>query len=231
MNPADTNNRNNADESPAISTPCPLCTCETTRPHSRDPHRCYCHCPVCDLIFVPREFHLTTSAERAVYDLHENSVDDPRYRQFLNRLAAPVLERLRPHSHGLDFGCGPGPALAAMLHEAGHHVVLYDRYFATNPTVFMGSFDFIVSSEVFEHLRQPGPEFDRLWTCLRPGGLLGIMTRRLNDREKFAGWFYTRDPTHIAFYSDLTFRWLADRSKADLTIIDDDVVLLKKLAD
>ena len=34
----------------------------------------------------------------------------------------PLLARLGPASHGLDYGCGPGPALATMLREEGHGV-------------------------------------------------------------------------------------------------------------
>ena len=42
--------------------------------------------------------------------------------RFLGRLAEPLVERLDPGASGLDFGCGPGPALAAMLTRRGYTV-------------------------------------------------------------------------------------------------------------
>jgi hypothetical protein len=52
---------------------------------------------------------------------------------FSASLAGPLLARLAPASQGLDYGCGPGPALAAMLAEAGHAVALYDPLFHRRP--------------------------------------------------------------------------------------------------
>ena len=68
-------------------------------------------------MFVPRSYHLSAADEKAQYDLHENDPNDPGYRAFLDRLAGPLDKRLAPHSHGLDFGCGPGPTLSVMLEE------------------------------------------------------------------------------------------------------------------
>ncbi|MEM0955075.1 MAG: hypothetical protein AAGI24_13115, partial [Pseudomonadota bacterium] len=99
---------------------CPLCDAENHHEYHRDKRRSYRQCHVCKLVFVPGCHYLTAAAERAEYLLHENAVDDPGYRRFLSRLAVPLLARLPAESEGLDFGCGPGPALAAMLREAGH---------------------------------------------------------------------------------------------------------------
>jgi hypothetical protein len=84
--------------------------------------RQYLHCCRCDLVWLHPDQLPSTVAERRHYDTHENSPDDPGYRAFLNRLAAPLLAQLpsgQPLS-GLDFGCGPGPTLSVMLREAGH---------------------------------------------------------------------------------------------------------------
>ena len=195
--------------------------------------RDYRYCFRCAFVFVPPEYHLSRSEEHAYYDLHENHVDDPGYRQFLDRVFAPLQDLIAARSTGLDFGCGDGPALASMFAEAGHVVALYDPYYAPDPSVFCRQFDFIVLSEVAEHLSAPGMELDRLWRCLAPGGWLGIMTKRVRDRDAFRTWHYIADPTHIGFFSDTSFRWLADHwslqgMSARLTFFAPDVVLIGK---
>ena len=80
-------------------------------------------CQRCRLVFVPRPYHLSAALEKAEYDKHRNTIDDAGYRKFLNRLAQPLIARLPAHSRGLDFGCGPGPALAEMLRSAGFEIV------------------------------------------------------------------------------------------------------------
>ena len=210
--------------------PCPLCHTLHTTPYHRDRQREYFRCRICRLVFVPPGYHLAREAEKAEYDRHQNPTDDPGYRRFLSRLFLPLQARLAPGSRGLDFGAGPGPALAAMLRAAGHEVAIYDPFYAPDQAVLDARYDFITASEVVEHLRRPGPDLDRLYRLLTPGGLLGIMTKRVIDRERFARWHYIRDPTHICFFSRSTFTWLADRWSARLDIVDRDVIIIEKPA-
>ncbi len=206
---------------------CPLCQTANGRPFDQD-SRAYFRCPVCALVFVlPHQF-LSPQEEKSVYDLHQNSADDPGYRRFLGRLFTPVSQRLPPHSHGLDFGSGPGPTLAAMFEEAGHSIEIYDPFYAPEIKRLQQQYDFIVATEVAEHLHQPGPELDRLWSCLKPNGLLGIMTKRVINRDAFSRWHYKRDPTHVCFFSIETFQWLADHWQATLTVPATDVVIFTK---
>ena len=111
---------------------CPLCAHEVA-PYFEDRRRAYFHCPRCDLVSADPASHLGPAAERAYYDLHENGPEDPGYRRFLGRLAAPLLGRLAPGMRGLDYGCGPGPTLSIMLGEAGMLVEDYDPYYRPNP--------------------------------------------------------------------------------------------------
>ncbi|MGB3135651.1 MAG: class I SAM-dependent methyltransferase [Nodosilinea sp.] len=171
---------------------------------------------------------LSRAAERAEYDLHQNHPQDLGYRRFLSRLAIPLMERLDSSSTGLDFGSGPGPTLSVMLEEAGHTVALYDPFYADNASVFDRRYDFITATEVVEHLSQPGLELDRLWSCLMPGGTLGLMTKLSRDDAAFARWHYKSDRTHVCFFSVQTFQWLAARWQAELTIVGQDVILLSK---
>ncbi len=207
---------------------CPLCNGMKIMPYHRDKMRDYLQCGTCDLVFVPPGQHISAHKEKAYYDLHENLADDPGYRRFLSRLFTPLNARLAPNSSGLDFGSGPGPALPGMFREAGHQVAVYDPHYAPDRSVLAGAFDFITLSEVAEHLAVPGVELDNLWQCLKPGGWLAIMTKRVRDQGAFKTWHYITDPTHTAFFSEATFFWLAERWSAEIEISGADVVLFKK---
>jgi SAM-dependent methyltransferase len=210
---------------------CPLCGSLQTPPFHQDRRRDYRQCRICWLVFVPPAHYLSRTEEKAEYDRHQNHPEDPAYRQFLARLFHPLQTRLAPGSRGLDFGAGPGPALAAMLTEAGHEVTLYDPFYADHPAALTRRYDFITASEVVEHLHRPGLELDRLYRLLKPGGLLGIMTKRVIDRERFARWHYKNDPTHVCFFSQATFTWMAARWRARLDIVDRDVIIIEKPAE
>lgn len=212
---------------------CPLCGGSHIADYHRDRVREYLHCATCQLVFVPPAQHLTEAAEKAYYDLHENNALDPGYRRFLERLFTPLNERLMANAMGLDVGCGPGPTLSKMFEDAGHRVALYDPFYAPDKAVLAASYDFITLSEVVEHMAAPGPELDALWSMLKPGGWLGIMTKRVRDQEAFKTWHYIQEPTHICFFSDPTFAWLCQRwtdqgTQATLHVVDNDVVLIRK---
>ncbi len=208
------------------SPPCPLCDGESALFH-RDHHRSYHQCGRCRLIHVPTAERPTIEAEKAQYDLHENHPDDAGYRRFLSRLTDAMLPKLAPHSHGLDFGCGPGPTLSVMLEEARHTMDLFDPIYHPNPAAFDGSYDFIAATEVFEHLHQPARDLARLRDALKPGGWLGVMTKRATDASAFARWHYIQDPTHVCFWSEPTFEWLAAQWQATLEFPASDVAILQ----
>lgn len=206
---------------------CPLCLGLSIAEFYQDRVREYFRCRHCALVFVPQEQHLSAHAEKALYDLHENRIDDLGYRQFLSRLCNPLSARLSPRAHGLDFGCGPGPLLATMLAEQGFSVRIYDPFYANEPELLYQRYDFITCTEVVEHLRQPQPVFEQLFGLLKPDGLLGIMTKRVIDVQAFSRWHYKNDPTHICFYSEATLQWLADKYQRNLVLIDKDVVIFQ----
>ena len=206
---------------------CPLCE-GNTKFFFEDERRPYRQCKKCTLICVPAEFHPTREEEKTQYDLHENNPNDHGYLKFLSRLTDPLLKKLPPNSAGLDFGCGPGPALSMILKEAGHQVALHDPFYHPNPTALKATYDFITATEVLEHLHHPQRDLEAIWNCLRQSGWLGLMTKRARDREAFAKWHYKQDPTHVCFWSDTSFQWLADHWNARLELIEPDVALFQK---
>ena len=137
---------------------------------------------------------------------------------------------LNPGSVGLDFGCGPGPTVCVLMAERGHTVTNFDPIYHPDVDWRDASYDFITSTEVLEHLQHPRRELDALWSTLRPTGYLGIMTKRVRSLTDFKTWHYKNDPTHITFYSDTTFQWLAALWCAELQLVSHDVVILKKPA-
>jgi len=207
---------------------CPLCHGKAIGHYLSDKRRDYLRCAGCDLVFVPPKQHLSPVEEKAHYDLHENDPVDAGYRRFLSRLADPMLACLPTGAAGLDFGAGPGPTLSRMFAEAGHPTAIYDCYYANDPSVLEKTYDFVTASEVVEHLAEPGDVLQQLWSLLRPGGWLGLMTKRVTDREAFARWHYKNDPTHISFFSRATFEFLGERWGASPHFPHPDVVLFRK---
>lgn len=207
---------------------CPLCCGNDVVSFFDDKIRKYRRCNTCQLVFVPKKYWLGVEDEKAIYDLHQNDAHNAGYRQFLSRLSTPLLEKLNSNQQGLDFGCGPGPALSNLFAEQGHQMDLYDPFYYNNPAVFDKKYDFICATEVVEHLRDPHHQWAVLFGMLHESGWLGIMTKMVRDKQAFINWHYIRDLTHICFYSRATFHHLAECFNAKLYFVDKDVVLLKK---
>lgn len=207
--------------------PCPVCGGTAAALMAME-GRWYFACGACEARFLDPAHLPSPEAERAHYATHENEADDPSYRRFLARLADPLLARLAPGSAGLDYGCGPGPALAAMLREAGMTVALYDPIFAPDPAPLARIWDVVTCTEVAEHFHRPAEAFARLRALVRPGGWLGLTTCFQTDDARFAGWRYRRDPTHVVFYRETTFRRLAADWGWDCEVPEKDVVLMRR---
>lgn len=190
---------------------CPLCGAASA-PFWREPKRgwSYRRCPACELVFREPEERLELAEQEKRYALHQNRVDDPAYRKFLSPALEAVCARVAAGAAGLDYGCGPGPALAAMLEESGYRMTLYDPIYAQDGSVLKRRYAFVTCTEVAEHFHEPGAEFERLGALLEPGGLLVVMTR-LRDGADFPSWGYRHDDTHCCFYAGATMRWIGAR--------------------
>ena len=188
----------------------------------------YWSCNVCGGKYLDKSYFIDTAEEELRYLEHNNDIQDKEYRAFLSKLSDPLKEKLSLGAHGLDFGCGSGPALADILTQEGFKVSLYDPFFYPNKNVLSKQYDFITCTETAEHFHDPFKEFNTLNDLLKPRGWLGVMTSFLTSDEMFESWHYRRDPTHVTFYCENTFEVIASQRSWKCEIKSKDVVLLQK---
>lgn len=192
---------------------CPLCQGKDTVflfHDKKNYQHCYHHCLKCDLVFVLPEYRLTLRAEKARYDMHHNG-ESLDYVQFLSRLAEPMLQHLDKPKIGIDFGSGRSQAMANLFRQQGHTCKCYDVFYYPDNSLLTKQYDFIIASEVIEHLYEPKKIIEQWLQMLNPSGLLGIMTGMRPDKQDFPHWWYKNDPTHVGLYSLRTLDYLASR--------------------
>lgn len=216
---------------------CPLCHSSHLSLFCQDKRRSYFRCNQCALVSVPAGQHLSAEAEKAVYDQHDNSTADEGYKTFLRRTWEPLKQALQvrhgqdlSHLAGLDFGCGEGAVLSQVAAEDGARVANYDLYYHPDTQVLERQYDFVTMTEVIEHIADAAAIVATLNKLLKPGAILAVMTKRVLDADAFSRWHYKHDPTHICFYSDDTFQWLAVEQGWRCELVGKDVVLLHKPA-
>lgn len=133
----------------------------------------------------------------------------PGYRTWVGRRVKKQLHRL------LDFGCGHGE-IVLQLARGGFDIVGLDPFSPTADTRIIrqeliphafpaNSFDGIFTIETMEHIPNVLEIFRELHRILKPGGVLLVQTRRVEDPNYIANqaqWFYLQEPgTHVSIYS------------------------------
>ena len=193
----------------------------------------YLKCSQCGLRFMAVENLPDLTSEKAHYDHHKNDSDDQGYRDFLSRLLTPLTTILSQEAHVLDYGSGPSvsgkeTALARMMRECGYSVSCFDPIYHNDPTYRDRHYDAVTATEVIEHFHYPRRMFDHLHALLKPGGILAVMTLLQTDEDDFAEWHYRCDPTHVAFYREESFLWLANHYGYTLTRPHQNVAFFQK---
>lgn len=190
---------------------CPLCLNKNSQLQTvaGPDHQEYHLCHICKLIFSPTQFHLGLQAERKRYETHQNGLHQKGYVDFLNRTIQPALLYLNSSMQGLDYGCGPGPTLSQLLGFQNIACEDYDPIFF--PTELKPGYDFIFSTECFEHFYYPEKEISRLYNLLIDNGYLIIMTDPWETVEQFKTWYYAKDPTHVCFYHKTSFDYICKK--------------------
>ncbi len=180
---------------------CPICLECNTQEYAQDKFRSYYICTGCGLIFVPRTELISTEDERVRYEHHQNESEDPAYFDYLSKIARECEPYLKMGDEGLDFGCGPSPLLAHIFSARGFVTNSYDLYFHPHLSYKTKTYDFIILSEVIEHLRNPLEVMKELGKLLNDNGKIFIKTKFYPEKELFHNWFYKRDLTHIQFFN------------------------------
>lgn len=207
---------------------CRLCLKSKLKKVSGADERDFYLCRNCQLISVSPEHFLSGSEERERYLSHNNGIEHRGYVDFLNRAVKPALSFMTKDMLGLDYGCGWAPTLSLILAREGYRCEDYDPHFVDND--LNKKYDFIFSTEVFEHFCYPRRDIENIVNLLQPNGILTVMTERWTDLEKFRNWYYSRDPSHVVFYHDKTFEYICDEFGFQ-QIYDDKqrVLLLRKI--
>lgn len=194
---------------------CPLCG-TPAKIFTTGENRQYHLCNLCGLIFVPPEFHIAAEPEIARYREHENSLDNEGYVAMFMKKIALVKKHCPPIKTALDFGCGYEPVLKSLLEKEGIKTEIFDsNFFPDLPK--NNTYDMVISTETFEHFRNPMQDIQRAANCVSATGFLAVMTRFYPLAEggacenDFSKWYYQRDPTHIVFYTSKTFTWIAEK--------------------
>lgn len=182
---------------------CPVCSADT-HAYARDKVRSYLQCEACKLVFVPRTELISFQHERERYDHHQNLESDAEYHNYLRTIADEVIPHLEAGETGLDFGSGRTRLMEEILTASGYPTRSYDLFYYPDTDLLQKKWDFILMSEVIEHLRDPFTVMITLSSLLSNGGKIFIKTKFLPEREAFDQWFYKRDITHVQFFSPVS---------------------------
>jgi len=188
----------------------------------------YWKCNQCKSIFLDKKFYLSSEDEYKHYLTHNNDINDERYKQFLSNLMRPLSEKLEKNSNGLDYGCGPGPALSQMFEQEGHKMNIYDPFFYPLKENLLKKYDFISCSETIEHFHNPFEEFLNFNNLIIKNGIIGIMTNFYSEERSFENWYYVRDPTHVVFYCKETILYLAKMFNWKIESLNKNIAIFKK---
>lgn len=205
---------------------CPLCSQEIENGHhSIDGHVLF-KCSKCFLLFKDPQSWPDLEVEKAIYDLHQNDPENPRYREYLLKTLSPVLERIPKAVLGLDYGCGPSKGIESLCRERGIDCFSFDPLYFPQDEVFEHKFDFIIVNEVAEHFQKPGHEFEKINSLLKPQAIIGLRTEL--PPQKLEGWWYMKDPTHIVFYSIETLNFIAESFSLNIVVQEGPITLFER---
>jgi 2-polyprenyl-3-methyl-5-hydroxy-6-metoxy-1,4-benzoquinol methylase len=134
--------------------------------------------------------HLESDEADDLYDMREGA---PVYRNEHQAVVALEKLALPPGASVLDFGCGKGTTLRAMLAArpdldaavfdvSDNYRPYWDRFIPTanqasfeTPTAWKGRFDVVLTFFALEHVAQPDRFLRAVWALIKPGGTLHLV--------------------------------------------------------
>jgi len=179
---------------------CTLCNSKTTL-FSEYKERAFHICSNCETVLLHPKFYLTATEEKGRYDLHSDNVEAIGYQNFVRPITDAVAKYFTAEDKGLDFGCGKTEIVKYVLEQKGFNVKGYDPFYFNQKELLKGSYNYITSCEVIEHLYYPKEVFQLLYNMLLPNGKLFLKTSLYNLDLDFEKWWYKNDPTHVTLYT------------------------------
>ena len=206
---------------------CPLCDSNKISLFQRDP---FLRCDRCSLIFKDPVTRLTMTEEKTRYQTHQNSRENEGYVNFLMPVVGEVKKHVPERARILDYGCGPGPVLSELLQDEAYKVFRYDPFFYPHGLENLPRKDAITCTEAAEHFFFPQKEFDKMFSLMKPEAPLILMTDIFKEDTDIADWYYTKDPTHVCFYSRKTLEWVAEKFKRTYVEVSHRLCVLKNVS-
>lgn len=190
-------------------------------------------CDECGLFFKNPIDFLSPEEESRRYQFHQNDPEknkgnaDNGYIQFLNTFLSPLLTFIKTKKTLLDFGSGPFPMLAQLIKATRPDLQIetWDPFF-TPEKKLSGHFDVITCTEVVEHFHGPAKEFGTLLNLLSKDGILGIKTEFKRVDIDYKTWWYKNDPTHVVFYTEKTFEYIAKKHNLNILYNDHKSIII-----
>ncbi|MBK6364514.1 MAG: methyltransferase domain-containing protein [Saprospiraceae bacterium] len=210
---------------------CVLCKTPFSQPLLiiKNDRRKYHVCSQCHLIQVEKSYYPLEDQARNRYLQHKDDAGSNGHRQHLWKAVSPSSSYINAKDECLDYGCGPVPVLSHILNqEASARCDNYDPYFGfTIPE--KKQYDHVFCLETAEHFFNPMAEFENIYTRMRQGGYLTLMTERYTDLSFFGEWYYKRDFTHVVFFHEQTLLYLEKKFQFE-RVFDDTkrVTIFKK---
>jgi len=145
------------------------------------------------------------------YHGQETCPDDPKWIKRLNTQSMVIsdltkLGLLESKGRWLDFACGDGKLSDTLKENHDLNLLKYDKYmqktigFITDEALVKRSFDFVITTSVFEHFTRR-EDFDFVESLVSINGVLGLHTLVCEDVPQDPSWFYLL-PVHCAFHTN-----------------------------
>lgn len=160
---------------------------------------------------------LSDMEEKARYDKH---VVDSDYFFYMKKIYENFKDYLKD-GNILDFGSGKAKAIESI---SDRMVISYDKYYLKNEYK-NNKYDNIVLIEVIEHISDFYSTLCVLIKLLNTGGRIIINTNLHNNQ--FDKWWYFRDITHVVFFSETTFKYIASKLKLKIITIRGNLIVLE----
>ena len=105
----------------------------------------------------------------------------------------------------IDYGCGDGKLSELLQEKYNLKLLKYDSYmgnkkYISKKELKIASFDFVISTSVFEHLRNR-ESLNEIASLVSSNGVMGIHTIVANEIPCDPNWFYLL-PVHCSFYTN-----------------------------